>query len=79
MATGSFVTQNYSRSQSEVPRDLHRLDEIIAVNYTQCHVFDVLKRLKQSRSDSVFAARHAQHGVVERLTTETARTHAQMS
>ncbi|GFS57073.1 hypothetical protein TNCV_4238551 [Trichonephila clavipes] len=23
MATGSFVTQNYSRSQSEVPRDLH--------------------------------------------------------
>ncbi|GFV39511.1 transposable element Tcb1 transposase [Trichonephila clavipes] len=24
MATGSFVTQNYSRSQSEVPRDLHK-------------------------------------------------------
>ncbi|PRD34860.1 UNVERIFIED_CONTAM: Acsl5 [Trichonephila clavipes] len=24
MATGSFVTQNYSRSQSEVSRDLHR-------------------------------------------------------
>ncbi|GFW86588.1 hypothetical protein TNCV_4333721 [Trichonephila clavipes] len=23
MATGSFVTQNYSRSPSEVPRDLH--------------------------------------------------------
>ncbi|GFT28767.1 hypothetical protein TNCV_3584941 [Trichonephila clavipes] len=23
MATGSFVTQNYSRSQSEVSRDLH--------------------------------------------------------
>ncbi|GFU21140.1 hypothetical protein TNCV_5115421 [Trichonephila clavipes] len=27
---------------------------------------------------NVFAARHAQHGVVERLTTESARTHAQM-
>ncbi|GFT33492.1 hypothetical protein TNCV_4381081 [Trichonephila clavipes] len=25
MATGSFVTQNYSRSQSEVPRDLHKV------------------------------------------------------
>ncbi|GFW83423.1 hypothetical protein TNCV_2545211 [Trichonephila clavipes] len=27
MATGSFVTQNYSRSQSEVPRDLHKFSE----------------------------------------------------
>ncbi|GFU60580.1 hypothetical protein TNCV_1730041 [Trichonephila clavipes] len=26
MATGSFVTQNYSRSQSEVPRDLHNVN-----------------------------------------------------
>ncbi|GFU60688.1 hypothetical protein TNCV_2754481 [Trichonephila clavipes] len=25
MATGSFVTQNYSRSQSEVPKELHKV------------------------------------------------------
>ncbi|GFW70073.1 hypothetical protein TNCV_1405261 [Trichonephila clavipes] len=34
MATGSFVTQNYSRSQSEVPRDLHIVIMVIDMAMT---------------------------------------------
>ncbi|GFX75158.1 transposable element Tc1 transposase [Trichonephila clavipes] len=44
-ATGSFVTQNYSRSQSEVPRDLHNLHIIRNGTLTGRRYADEILRL----------------------------------
>ncbi|GFT52106.1 hypothetical protein TNCV_4504821 [Trichonephila clavipes] len=32
MATGSFMTHNYSSSQSEVPRDLHKCSQLASLD-----------------------------------------------
>ncbi|GFT33566.1 hypothetical protein TNCV_4381531 [Trichonephila clavipes] len=56
MATGSFVTQNYSRSQSEVPRDLHNSvhDLELAVRDFSTHLpQDNIRCLINSMPDSV--------------------------
>ncbi|GFX43547.1 DUF1758 domain-containing protein [Trichonephila clavipes] len=51
MATGSFMTHNYSSSQSEVPRDLHKLKAEILLNMLGEKVGNLMIYVKQEELD----------------------------